>query len=70
MRFAYLSLDEVNQALAARLAAAAGVGLDVRTFRDAPPGGRFDAVLYDLDSLPADYRGRLLADLVPEVVTV
>ena len=56
MLCAYLSLDEVNQDLAATLAAGAGVELDALTFRDAAPAGQFDAALYDLDSLPPAYR--------------
>jgi hypothetical protein len=63
MLFAYLTLDEVNQNLAERLAADAGVGLEVLSFRDAAPAGQFDAVLYDLDFLPDDRRQQLLADL-------
>ena len=63
MLCAYLSLDEVNQDLAATLAAGAGVEVDALTFRDAAPAGQFDAALYDLDSLPPAYRRALLADL-------
>jgi hypothetical protein len=63
MLFAYLSMDEVNQDLAHRLAAAYDVELDVLTFRDAAPAGQFDAVLHDLDSLPADRRAAILANL-------
>jgi hypothetical protein len=59
MRIAYQSLDEVNRDLAARLAAAADVELESLALRDAPEP--FDAVLYDLDFLPADYRAGLLA---------
>src|SRR6516162_9027732 len=64
MRFAYLSLDVDNQRLAERFADAAGVTLDVRTGREVAPALAFDAVLCDLDSLPADERERLLADLL------
>jgi hypothetical protein len=60
---AYLTLDEVNQDLAQRLAAAAGVRLEVLSLRDAAPAGQFEAVLYDLDFLPPDCREALLADL-------
>jgi hypothetical protein len=63
MRFAYLTLDVVNENLAARLAAAAGLSFRTLTLRDPVPDGRGDVVLYDLDFLPADYRERLLADL-------
>lgn len=63
MRFAYLTFDVVNQALAARLAAAAGVRFSTLTFCDPVPSGPQDVVLYDLDFLPADFRERLLDDL-------
>jgi hypothetical protein len=64
MLFAYLTLDEVCQDLAQRLAGAHGVELDVLSFRDAAPNGQFDAVLHDLDSLPADRREAILSDLL------
>src|SRR5438046_3085297 len=63
MLFAYLSLNEVNQDLAQRLVAAVGGTLDVLSFRDAAPNGQFDAVIYDLDSLPADRQSAVLANL-------
>jgi len=63
MLFAYLSLDEVNQDLAQRLVAAVGGTLDVLSFRDAAPNGQFDAVVYDLDSLPVDRRHAIVANL-------
>jgi hypothetical protein len=63
MRFAYWTIDEVNQDLAERLAAETGVHLDVLSFRDIFPAGLFDAVLYDLDFFPPDRRQVLLADL-------
>jgi hypothetical protein len=68
MLFAYLSLDEVNQALAERFAARRGASLDVLSFRDAAPAGQFDAVFYDLDSLPADRRRAILAELTTNKV--
>jgi hypothetical protein len=64
MRFAYLSLDVDNQRLAERLAEAAGVTLDVQAGRAAAPALAFDAVLCDLDCLPADERECLVADLL------
>jgi hypothetical protein len=63
MRLAYLTLDEVNLELARRLAARACLRLDELTFRDGDRTGPRDGVLYDLDTLPEDYRGRLLAAL-------
>jgi hypothetical protein len=64
MRLAYLTHDEVNQALAGPLAAAAGLELDLRNVRDGLDHGDFDGVLYDLDFLPADFCARVLADLM------
>jgi hypothetical protein len=59
MRIAYLTLDEVNSDLAARCAAAADIELESFALCEAPEP--FDAVVYDLDFLPADYRAGLLA---------
>ena len=60
MAIVYLTLDEVNRDLAARYATVAEVQLELLELRDdlAP----CDAVLYDLDFLPPDYRDRLLAE--------
>jgi hypothetical protein len=58
-----LTVDQVNQDLAGKLAAAAGVKLEVVFPRDAAGDGPFDAVLYDLDSLPPPDRQALLAEL-------
>jgi hypothetical protein len=56
-------MDEVNQDLATRLAAATGIRLDLVDLRDeAPP--REAAVMFDLDSLPLTHRQPLLADLL------
>jgi hypothetical protein len=63
MRFVYLSLDAVNQALAARLAVAAGGRFSTLAFSDPLPTDPQVAVLYDLDFLPAEYREHLLDDL-------
>jgi hypothetical protein len=60
----YLSLDEVNQDLAATLAAEAGIELDLLSPADTTCDGRLEAVLYDLDSLPEGERRTVLADLV------
>jgi hypothetical protein len=64
MRIAYLSTDEVNHALAQRLAAADGSHLDLLWLRDPPPDGQFDAVLCDLDSWPASLRAEVLSRLL------
>jgi hypothetical protein len=63
MRFVYISLDAVNQALAARLAAGAGDQFSALTFSDPLPKDHQVVAVYDLDFLPADYRERLLEDL-------
>jgi hypothetical protein len=67
MRCAYLSLDEVNQDLAGRLAAAVGMEIDALSLRDPAPNDGPDAVLYDLDYLPPDTLRALLADLTGRV---
>jgi len=64
MRYAYLTLDEVNQDWAERLAAQAGAELDVVSPRDILAAGPFDALLIDLDSLPPGYRKAVLDDLL------
>jgi hypothetical protein len=51
MRIAYLSLDEVNQDFAVELAEFFGATVYPVSPRDEPLDGRFDAVLFDLDSL-------------------
>jgi hypothetical protein len=63
MRIAYLTTDEVNQDLALRLAAGQRARLEVLWPRDEPPDGRFDAVVYDLDCLPACLRQEVLSKL-------
>jgi len=64
MRYAYLTLDEVNQDWAERLAAQDGGELDVVSPRDIAAPGPFDALLVDLDSLPPGYRKAVLDDLL------
>ena len=63
MRYAYLTLDEVNQDWAERLAAQVDAEVAVVSPRDILPPGPFDALLVDLDSLPAGYRKAVLDDL-------
>ena len=63
MLFAYLSTDEVNQDLAQRMAEECGVTVYCLSFRDPPPDGRFDALLYDWDSLPQQKRQEIMAEL-------
>jgi hypothetical protein len=63
MRLAYVSTDEVDQALAAQMAAECGAEVCTRLPQDPPPDGLFDAVLYNLDDLPRDRRSALLDEL-------
>jgi plasmid stability protein len=63
VKIAYLSTDEVNQDLAARLAADCRVVLDPVLPRDPAPNGEYDAVVYDLDSWPQPERGEVLSRL-------
>jgi hypothetical protein len=61
MLIAYLSTDEVNRHLAGRMAAACGATLHPLSPKDPPPDGRFDAVLYDPDSMPPASREEIVA---------
>jgi hypothetical protein len=74
MRIAYLSTDDVNAALAVRIAADCGLDLCQVAPQGAAPDGEFGGAVYDLDFLPAGRLGRLLADLgagrVPHPVAV
>jgi hypothetical protein len=56
MRFAYLTLDEVNQHLALAFAAEHDVRLDVYARPEALGELEYGAVLYDPDSFPPDER--------------
>jgi hypothetical protein len=60
---AYVTVDEVNQDLAERLAARAGMRLEIVFPRDAAEAASSAMVLYDLDSLPPADRQALLAGL-------
>jgi hypothetical protein len=63
MLVAYLTIDEVNQDLAAGLAERCNLTLQPLSFRDLPRDGQCDAVVYDLDSLPRPEREEILAQL-------
>jgi hypothetical protein len=63
MLCAYLSIDQVNQAIARRLAKATRVELLPLSFQNADLCGPYDAIVYDLDFMPPDCRQRLLNDL-------
>jgi hypothetical protein len=60
MRIAYVTTDEVNLALAARVAAEFGAVISAQLPNDPPLDGLFDAVLYNLDDVPRDKRSALL----------
>ncbi len=64
MRIAYMSTDEVNQALVARMAAECGAIVCTVLPKDPSPEGLFDAVLYDMDNLPTDERSAALERLL------
>jgi hypothetical protein len=63
MRCAYLSTDEVNNALALEWAAACGIELFPLAPKDGLPGREYDAVVCDWDFWPVELRRELLADL-------
>jgi hypothetical protein len=64
MHIAYLTTDEVNRYLAEAMAAACGLTLCPLAPKDPPPGGEFDAVLYDWDYLPARQQREVTAELL------
>lgn len=64
MRIAYLNTDEVNQAVAAMMASTYGDVVHGLRPKDAPPDGRYDAVLYNLDEVPWHRRRESLADIL------
>ena len=61
MRIAYMTNDEVNQNLAAEMAAECGAAICVPLPTDPSPDGQFHAVLYDLDDLQKYRRGEIIA---------
>jgi hypothetical protein len=61
MRIAYMTTDEVNQTLAAKMAAECETDLYVRLPLDPPPDGQIDAELYDLDHPQKHRRGDIVA---------
>jgi hypothetical protein len=64
MRIAYATTDDVNHALAARLAGPFGATVTPFHPEHVRPRGRFDAVLYDLDRVPPDRRPGLLEEIL------
>ena len=63
MRIAYMNTDEVNQALAERMAVACGAVVRTVLTKDSAPDGQFDAILYNLDDVPRAERFVLLEEL-------
>jgi hypothetical protein len=61
MRIAYITTDEVNQSLAAGIAAKCGAGICAPLPQNPMLDGQFDAVLYDLDDLQKNKRGEFVA---------
>ena len=66
MRFAYLTTDEVNEALALEMALACDVALEPLVPKQGPPDAGYDAVLIDWDHWLPDQRAELLARLHDE----
>jgi hypothetical protein len=63
---AYVSTDEVNQALASQLAEDLGISLYLLSLHDGPPDGAFAAALYDLDYLPPERQQEVLKKLLAQ----
>jgi hypothetical protein len=63
MRIAYFTTDEVNHTLAVQLTAECGAVVRTLLPKQVSPDSLFDAVLYDLDSMPKDERSALLERL-------
>ena len=64
MRIAYLTIDEVNQYLALRMADECRAALQVRFPLDPAPDGEFEAVLCDLDYWPGESGKAVLESLL------
>jgi hypothetical protein len=63
MRFAYLTTDEVNEALALEIAHACGLALEPLVPKQGPPDAAYDAVLIDWDHWPSEQQAEFLARL-------
>jgi hypothetical protein len=69
MLMAYLSADEVNRDWASRIAAGRGAILQHFSPHDPLPDGRFDAVVYDLESMAPQRRREFIARLLAAAPT-
>jgi hypothetical protein len=70
MRIAHITTDEVNQALALRVARPLGVTVTQLGPEEMSKHVVFDAVLYDLDRVPPDRRPSLLDEIRSEKTAV
>ena len=66
MRIAHVTTDEVNQALAVRVARLLGADVTPLATEDIATYERFDAVLYDLDRVSPSRRQALLDEIRSE----
>jgi hypothetical protein len=64
VRIAYINTDEVNQAVSARMARQCGAVVRSLRREDPSPGGKYDAVLYNLDDVPRHRRDEILEELL------
>jgi hypothetical protein len=64
MRIGYWTTDEVNEHLAHELATECGDRLCPLTPKDWPADGKYDAVLYDWDHLPAELQQEVMKGLL------
>jgi hypothetical protein len=69
MRIAYMTTDEVNENLAAEMAAECGADICARLPLDPLPDGQFHAVLYDLDSSQKHRCGEIVALILSSPLT-
>jgi hypothetical protein len=70
MQIAHITTDEVNQALASRVARSLGAVMIPLGPVEKPTHVRFDAVLWDLDRLPRDRRRAILDEIRSEATAL
>jgi len=64
MSIAYLTVDQVNQSLAQEWSAHVALNVEILMPRDGYPDSCYTALVVDLDYLPAELRGEVLAELL------
>jgi hypothetical protein len=64
MRIAYLTTDEVNEDLAAKMSTRCGAALHAFSPADVPRNGAYDAVICDWDFLPRGQRKKIVCELI------